>query len=147
MAATHPPAKPAPIPDEASAPFFAGAAEGKLMLLRCRACGTFQSPTAPYLGQPVRPRCLECFAADLDWAPAGGRATLYSFALVHQRYDEAFAADLPYNIAVVETEEGVRLTTQIVDCPGEELRIGMALEVTFEQRGDAVWIPTFRPRG
>ncbi len=136
-------AKPVPVPDEASAPFFAGALEGKLMLLRCRSCETFMSPTA-YLGVPLRPRCLHCFSPDLDWAPSSGRATLYSFAVMHQLYDEAFAAELPYNIAVVETEEGVRLTSQVVGCPNDELEIGMALQVTFEQRSDEVAIPKFR---
>ncbi len=71
--------------------------------------------------------------AELEWAASSGKATLYSFALMHQLYDEAFAAELPYNIAVVETEEGVRLTSQVVDCPNEELEIGMPLEVTFER--------------
>jgi uncharacterized OB-fold protein len=136
------PAKPVPVPDEASAPFFDGALQGRLMLLRCRACATFMSPTA-YLRVPRRPRCLHCFSADLDWAPSSGRATLYSFALVHQLYDEAFAAEIPYNIAVVETEEGVRLTTQVV---GGRLEIGMPLEVIFERVSDEVAIPKFRPR-
>jgi uncharacterized protein len=138
------PVKPVPIPDEASAPFFEGALAGELMLLRCSACRTFQSPTA-YLGVPRRPRCLRCFAAALEWTRSSGRATLYSFAVMHQLYDEAFAAELPYNIAVVETEEGVRLTTQVVGCTNGELRIGMALEVTFEACSDAVAIPKFRP--
>jgi uncharacterized protein len=135
--------KPVPIPDEASAPFFAGAREEKLMLLRCGSCETFMSPTA-YLGVPVRPRCLHCFSPELHWTPSSGRATLYSFAVMHQLYDEAFAAELPYNIAVVETEEGVRLTSRVVDCPNDELRIGMPLQVTFERRSDDVSIPVFR---
>ena len=145
MTVTTTPTKPIPIPDEASAPFFDGALQGRLMVLRCRACATFQSPTA-YLGVPVRPRCLSCFAAALEWAPSTGHATLYSFALMHQLYDEAFAGEIPYNIAVVETEEGVRITSQVVDCQNDELKIGMALEVTFERISDAVAVPKFRPR-
>jgi uncharacterized OB-fold protein len=136
--------KPLPVPDEASAPFFAGALQGKLMLLRCRTCATFMSPTA-YLGVPVRPRCLCCFSADLEWTPSSGRAALYSFALMHQLYDEAFAAEVPYNISVVETEEGVRLTSQVAGCPNEQLEIGMPLLVTFERRTDEIAIPKFRP--
>jgi uncharacterized OB-fold protein len=135
--------KPVPAPDAASTPFFSGALRGELMLLRCGVCGTYQSPTA-YLGVPLRPRCVRCFAAALEWAPASGRATLYSYALMHKVYDEAFAADVPYNIAVVETEEGVRLTSQVVEC--DALEIGMALEVTFERVGEDVAIPKFRPR-
>jgi uncharacterized OB-fold protein len=145
MTTTAAPAKPVPVPDDASAPFFAGALEGRLMLLRCRACATFMSPTA-YLHVPVRPRCLACFSGDLEWAPSTGNATLYSFAVMHQVYDEAFAAEIPYNLAVVETDEGVRLSSQVVDCPNEQLEIGMPLEVTFERLSDEVAIPKFRPR-
>ena len=43
-------------------------------------------------------------------------------------------------------EEGVRLTSQVVDCPNERLEIGMPLEVTFERMSDAVAVPKFRPR-
>ena len=145
MTTTAAPAKPVPLPDDASAPFFDGASQGRLMLLRCRACATFMSPTA-YLRVPLRPRCPGCFSAQLEWAPSSGKAALYSFALVHQLYDEAFAPELPYNIAVVETEEGVRVTSQVVDCPNDRLAIGMPLEVTFEWLSDAVALPKFRPR-
>ena len=54
MTTTAAPAKPVPLPDDASAPFFDGASQGRLMLLRCRACATFMSPTA-YLRVPLRP--------------------------------------------------------------------------------------------
>lgn len=145
MTTTAPPAKPVPVPDEESAPFFDGALQGRLMLLRCRDCATFMSPTA-YMRVPKRPRCVGCFSADLDWAPSTGRATLYSFVVMHQLYDEAFAADVPYNVCVVETEEGVRLTSQVVDCANDELEIGMPLQVTFERMSDTVAVPKFRPR-
>ena len=144
MATTAVPAKPIPVPDEASAQFFDGARQGRLMLLRCRACDTFMSPIAG-IGAPVRPRCVACFSGDLRWAPSSGTATLYSFVIMHQLYDEAFAAEIPYNIAVVETEEGVRLTSQVVDCPNDQLEIDMPLEVTFERLSDAVAVPKFRP--
>ena len=137
------PSKPVPVPDEASRPFFDGARRGVLLLRRCGACGTFMSPTGG-LGTPLRPRCIGCFSADLEWAPAGGRGTLYSFALMHQVYDPAFADEVPYNIAVVELDEGVRMTTNVVGCANEELWIGMPLVVTFEQVSEEVAIPKFR---
>jgi uncharacterized OB-fold protein len=135
--------KPVPIPDEESRPFFDGAQAGVLLLRRCRDCGTFMSPTGG-IGTPLRPRCVSCFSADLEWAPATGRGTLYSFALMHQLYDAAFAHEVPYNIAVVELDEGVRMTTNVVGCSNEELWIGMPLEVTFEQLSEEVAIPKFR---
>src|SRR5690348_10346943 len=89
--------RPVPVPDEASAPFFDGAARGELMLQRCRSCGTFM--------WPVKPRCVACFSADVDWMAASGRAELYSFVVVHQRYP---GFEEPYVLATVETFEGVR---------------------------------------
>jgi uncharacterized protein len=145
LTTTTPPAKPVPVPDAASAPFFDGARRGTLMLLRCRSCATFMSPTG-YLDVPLRPRCVACFSRELEWAPSAGAATLYSFALMHQVYDEAFAAEVPYNIAVVETEEGVRLTSQVVGCPNDRLEIGMPLEVVFERMSADVSVPKFQPR-
>jgi uncharacterized OB-fold protein len=135
-----PPAKPVPVPDEAGRPFFEGALEGRLMLLRCGACGTYMSPTAG-LGLPLRPRCTSCFSGGLDWAPSSGRGTLYSFAIMHQLYDPSFADDIPYNISVVETEEGVRMTTQVVGVDNDELRIGMPLRVVFERVSGDVAVP------
>jgi uncharacterized OB-fold protein len=134
------PAKPVPVPDEASRPFFEGALEGKLMLLRCTACGTFMSPTGG-IGAPLRPRCISCFSGELAWAASSGRGSLYSFALMHQLYDPAFADEIPYNLSVVETEEGVRLTTQVVGVPNDQLQIGMPLQVVFERMSDEVAVP------
>ena len=137
------PSKPVPVPDEESRPFFDGARQGVLLLRRCHACSSFMSPTGG-IGTPLRPRCASCFSADLEWAPASGRGALYSFALMHQVYDPAFADEVPYNIAVVEHDEGVRMTTNVVGCANEELWIGMPLEVTFEHVSEEVAIPKFR---
>jgi uncharacterized OB-fold protein len=135
--------KPVPVPDEASRPFFDGARRGVLLLRRCHDCGTFMWPTGG-IGTPLRPRCVSCFSGALEWAPADGRGTLYSFALMHQVYDPAFADEVPYNIAVVELDEGVRMTTNVVGCANEQLWIGMPVEVIFEHVSDEVAIPKFR---
>jgi uncharacterized OB-fold protein len=126
--------RPVPVPDEASAPFFDGAARGELMLQRCGACGAFM--------WPVKPRCVECFSADVAWSPASGRAELYSFAVVHQRYP---GFEEPYVLATVETAEGVRFNTSVVGVDAGELEIGMPLEVVFEPVSEDVVVPRFRP--
>ncbi|WP_376795527.1 Zn-ribbon domain-containing OB-fold protein [Thermogemmatispora sp.] len=131
------PPKPVPIPDEASRPFFAGAREQQLMLQHCSACGRWF--------WPVKTRCPACWSAQVSWSPASGRGTLYSFVLMHQLYHPAFASELPYIIAEIDLEEGVRMISTIVDCPPEQLRIGMPLEVTFEQLNAEITLPKFRP--
>lgn len=137
MAVTTEHAKPVPVPDEASLPFFEGARRHELMLQRCTACGAFM--------WPVKPRCVDCFAADPEWAASSGRGTLYTFAIVHQLSHPGFADDMPYNVAVVELEEGVRMTTNIVGCDDSEFQIGMSLEVRFEAVGEEFTLPRFRP--
>jgi uncharacterized OB-fold protein len=127
-------ARPVPVPDEASAPFFAGAARGELMLQRCGSCGAFM--------WPVKPRCVECFSNEVAWAPASGHAELYSFVVVHQRYP---GFEEPYVLATVETSEGVRFNTSIVGADAGALEIGMPLEVVFERISEDVVVPKFQP--
>ena len=128
--------KPAPIPDERSQPFFDATAQGTLVLQRCGRCGTWM--------WPVRRRCVACFADALEWQPASGRGSLYSYSFVHRTYDPAFADDVPYNVALVDLDEGVRVLSNVVDVQRDDLRIGMRLQVVFETVGD-VAIPKFRP--
>jgi uncharacterized OB-fold protein len=128
--------KPAPIPDPRSQPFFDAALRDELALQRCDACGTWM--------WPVRPRCIACFADAPRFAVASGRGTLYSYSLVHRTYDPAFADEVPYNVVLVDLEEGVRVLANVVDVEHEDLQIGMPLRVVFERRGD-IAIPKFRP--
>lgn len=134
---TSTPARPAPTPDEASAPFFDGAREGRLMLMRCRACAAWRVP--------ARDRCDVCWSTDTEWAQASGRGTVYTFGIMHQVYHPGFAADVPYNVAVVELEEGVRMMSAIVGCAAEAIRVGMPVAAVFEPIGNGVTLVKFRP--
>ncbi|MGI8550342.1 MAG: Zn-ribbon domain-containing OB-fold protein [Dehalococcoidia bacterium] len=131
--------KPIPQPDDASRPFFDGARRGVLMIERCLECQVYLAP-----GSFV---CSECLGDRLEWVQASGRGTLFTFAIMHQRYHPGFAAELPYNIAVVELEEGPRLNTSIVGVRNEDLRVGIPLLVTFEQLSAEVSLPKFRSAG
>jgi uncharacterized OB-fold protein len=130
-------AKPVPVPDEISAPFFDGARDSKLMLQHCSACDRWSFP--------VRERCPNCFAARLQWRQASGHGTLYTFTIMHQVMNPGFASAVPYNVAQVDLAEGVRMTSNIVGVPNDQLRIGMQLEAIFEDVGDNVRLPKFRP--
>ena len=129
--------KPVPVPDERSGPFFDGARDGRLMLQHCTACYRWSFP--------VRERCPHCFAARLEWRPASGRGSLYTYTIMHQVMHPGFASAAPYNIAQVDLDEGVRITSNIVGVDNTALRIGMTLEAVFEEVGENVRIPNFRP--
>jgi hypothetical protein len=65
--------------------------------------------------------------------------------MIFQRYNPAFADELPYNVAMVELEEGPRLITNIVGCNNGDLRIGMEVEVVFEDVTEEITLPRFKP--
>ena len=129
--------RPVPIADERSAPFFDAARQGRLLIRRCPAC-------ARYLA-PQRETCDACGSESLEWAPAAGKGKLYSFVVMHQVLHPGFRDEGPYNVAVVELDEGPRMTTNVVGTPASELRVGMPLDVVFEDLGD-VAVPKFRAR-
>jgi uncharacterized protein len=129
--------KPVPVPDEISAPFFKGAREGKLMLQHCSGCERWSFP--------VRERCPHCFAGRLEWRQASGRGTLYTFTVMHQVMNPGFASAVPYNVAQVDLEEGVRMVSNVVGIRNDALRVGMKLEAVFEDVGESVSLPKFRP--
>lgn len=133
----QPPAKPAPTPDAESQPFFDGANRGVLMIKQCNACKQHLHPATEF--------CPECLGDDLGWVEASGKGTLHTFGLMHQNYHPAFTAELPYNVSVVELEEGPRLNTNVVGIDDDKLEVGMALEVVFEEFDGGVKLPKFQP--
>jgi len=130
-------ARPIPGPDEESQPYFDGAREGRLMLMRCDGCGAWRFP--------ARDRCDMCWSTATSWAQASGKGTVYTFGIMHQLYHPGFKDHLPYNVAVIELEEGPRMFANIVGCANEAIRVGMPVEVTFEQLTPEVSLPRFRP--
>jgi uncharacterized OB-fold protein len=135
--------RPFPVSDEASRPFFEGARQHRLMLLRCQNCHHPMWPASHSGSLPVTSHCHRCFSADLDWQIADGGGFLYSFAVMHQPYP-GFEDDLPYNIALVELTEGVRCLSTVVGCKNEDLVVGMPLQVVFEDLDEQISLPKFR---
>jgi uncharacterized OB-fold protein len=129
--------KPLPVRTEENAPFWDSAKRHALEMQQCGGCGRFRYPVAEY--------CPRCLSPEFEWQPVSGKAELYSFIIVHQRYDPSFADDLPYNVAVVELEEGPRLVSNIVGIPNGEIRVGMPLSITYEDVTEEFTLPKFQP--
>lgn len=130
---------PRPLPDPLTQFYWDGIAEGKLLAQRCSQCATFI--------HPPRAVCRVCLSTDLAAAELSGRATLYTWTVAEQAFHPFFADKLPYVYAVVEMEEqpGLKMVTNIVDVPFEQLEAGMALEVTFREVAEGLTLPLFRP--
>jgi uncharacterized OB-fold protein len=126
--------KPVPRPSPESLPFWEAAQEKRLLLPRCNTCGQFFFPPSQ--------RCRHCLSPDVAWAESKGKGRIYSFVVYHRSYHPAFEADIPYVVAIVELDEGVRLLSNIVGVPPEDVRCDARVRVTFEQR-DGASIPIF----
>jgi uncharacterized OB-fold protein len=129
--------KPLPGINEDSEPYWEGTRNGELRAQRCRDCQHLRFPPAVL--------CPKCLSENAEWQRLSGRGTIYTFIIVHRPQHPAFFADAPYNVAIVELEEGLRMHTNILECPSEELRVGMPVEVVFEKVDDEVTLPKFRP--
>ncbi|MDP6605332.1 MAG: Zn-ribbon domain-containing OB-fold protein [Dehalococcoidia bacterium] len=127
---------PLPVPDEESAPFWEYCRNGELRVQRCGQCGAFR--------HPPRAMCRDCGSMESEWAAVSGRGTVYSYAVTHQPVHPAFVDLVPHAAVLIELEEGVRLTSNVVDCAPDEIEIGMAVEVAFEQVNEEITLPKFR---
>ena len=130
---------PLPEPTPISQPYWDALKQGRLTFQRCRKCS--------HAWLPARAECPNCLAADWDWTEASGKGRVISWVVYHHAYHEAFKAKLPYNVALVELDEGPRLMTNIVECPQtpEALVLDMPVEVAFEKMDDEITLPLFRP--
>ena len=128
-----------PNPEPETQPFWDGAREGRLVIKRCNDCG--EAYFYP------RPFCPKCWSVDVSWIDASGRATLYTWSVVHVNDLPPFPERVPYVAAIVELEEGPRMMTNVVGCDFDALEMGMALRATFRSISDEppVTIPVFEP--
>jgi uncharacterized OB-fold protein len=88
--------------------------------------------------------CPDCGCFDYEWARSSGRGKVFSWAITDQPMLRQFADAVPYAVAIVELEEGVRMATWVVDVPPGELSIGLPVEVVFDDVTSAVSLPKFR---
>lgn len=128
--------KPLPDPDATERPFYAAAAEGELRFQQCPACGHRQFYP--------RALCTACGATP-EWVTASGRGVVYTFTILRQFHAEHFRDELPYVVAMIELEEGVKMFGTITDCDPASVCIGMALEAYAVEVEAGVAIPFWRP--
>jgi uncharacterized OB-fold protein len=128
-----------PTPDFETQAFWDAAREQRLLIRHCDACGEYHFYPRPF--------CPACWSREVEWVEASGRATLYTWSVVHSNDLPPFPDRVPYVAAVVDLEEGPRMMTNVVDCEFAALRVGMALAVRYRETTDTITIPVFAPAG
>ncbi|WJV48057.1 Zn-ribbon domain-containing OB-fold protein [Streptomyces flavofungini] len=133
-----------PEPDPFTRPYWDAAAEGHLLVRRCHAPACGRAHHYP------REFCPHCWSEHVSWERASGRATLYTWSVVHRNDLPPFGTRVPYTAAVVDLAEGPRMMTELVapaDGTGLAPRPGLPLQVAFRECVEGVTVPVFRPRG
>lgn len=130
--------KPLPVLDDETRTFWHGCHDHRLMLQRCTHCGHVRFPPTHF--------CSKCGSDAVEWFQASGRGRVFSWIVVrHPVPRDVYAADVPYVVALVTLEEGVRIPSNIVGVAPEAVRADMPVRVIFREATPEITLPVFEP--
>jgi uncharacterized OB-fold protein len=111
--------------DEIRAQFWRTVENRAMALPYCRGC-------SKYFFFP-RPFCPACWSDQIELRPASGRGKVWSYSVVRFAHGAAspWHQRLPYALALVDLEEGVRIMANVLECPVEQVRSGMPVQLTY----------------
>jgi uncharacterized protein len=130
-------AKPLPHIDEENRPWWEAAQRHELYIQKCHDCGDLR----------FHPRalCTNCLSSNTEWVKCKGSGHIYTFTVTNQNGASGFRDSLPYVLAWVQLDEGVKLMTNIIDCPPDQVKIDMRVEAVFDDVTPEVTLVKFRP--
>lgn len=129
------PSRPLPRVSDVNEPMLRAAAQGRLLLQRCRTC-------AAWIYYP-RYVCPWCLSAELDWQEAAGTGTVVSYSAVHRPQHPYFLPRAPVLLVAVALTEGPVVIADLPHDPPERVRIGAQVRATFERVGDDLGLVHF----
>ena len=130
-------AKPLPRIDEENRPWWEALKRHELYIQKCRDCGDRR--------YYPRALCTNCLSSRIEWVRCGGKGKVYTWTATMQNQAPGFREALPYVMAYVELDEGLKVLTNLVECKPDEVRIGMPVEAVFEDATPEVTLLKFRP--
>lgn len=125
-----------PVTDTTQA-FWDATREERLLVQWCTAC------EAPIFYP--REVCPTCLGTALEWRPSAGDATVYAVSVQHRPAMPMLADRVPYVVALVDLDEGIRMMTNVVDCDPEDVHVGQRVSVRWEELSDGRRLPVFAP--
>lgn len=129
--------KPLPAITPINKEFWAAAKAAVLKVPHCPACGK--------LFFPPRALCPFCLHEPIEWVKVCGKGKVYSYTIVHRASSPGFQREVPYVFAIVELQEGLRITSNVINCPPGVVRVGMPVQVVFQTATEDITLPKFAP--
>ena len=133
------PLRPQPVPTAETEHYWQAARESRLDIQYCRACDRHQFYPRRF--------CTQCLSDEIEWVQASGHGHVYTYTVCHIAGHPAFETRVPYAIAMIELDEGVRMLAGIVDSDMERLGVGAPVQVCFERISETFALPMFRLTG
>ncbi|MFI9825166.1 bifunctional MaoC family dehydratase N-terminal/OB-fold nucleic acid binding domain-containing protein [Streptomyces sp. NPDC052013] len=130
----HAERRPRPVVNRDNAGFWEGVARHRLLIQRCTGCRTLRFPWLP--------GCHACGSMEWHTVEAAGEGTVYSYVVMHHPPFAAF--DPPYAVGLIELAEGVRIISDVVGVPYDEVRVGMSVRLEFRRYDEELVLPAFR---
>lgn len=132
--------KPLPTVDEDYRPFWDALKRHEFRLFHCKVCGAWYWPIAFCRNHDNEP-----FYGNLEWAIASGKGKINTFSIHYRAFHPGFAEDVPYAYALVEFEEGPIFSSTIIGCDVKAVKVGMPVEIVFDDITEEFTLPRFRP--
>ena len=127
--------KPLPIPSPEREPFWDGLRHDRFLLQHCNRCAT--------INWFPRAFCYVCGHDSFDWRDASGKGILETYSIVYRPMNEAWKTEVPYVLAWVKLEEGIKMVTRLIMTDGHEPRIDAPVVVRFVDAGGGFKLPFF----
>jgi uncharacterized OB-fold protein len=110
---------------------------GKLLIQRCKGCGT--------LRHPPRPMCGNCQSVEWDSIESSLEGEVYSYTEIN--YPKFPGYPYPLVCGLIQLQEGTRLVANIVGCDPAAVHIGMKVKGKVERVDEKTVLPNFYPAG
>ena len=130
--------KPLPLVEPEAKPFWDSLKAHDMKLQRCQECSRWFFPP--------RTICPNCLSENVEWTAVSGRGRVYSAVTYHISAHPSFTPqDLPYNVSIIELDEGVHVMGNVIGLPTEQVRIGVPVSVSYDDVTDEFTLARFRP--
>ncbi|MDO9075479.1 MAG: OB-fold domain-containing protein [Rubrivivax sp.] len=139
MSDSKPYDKPLPTLDDANRPFWTAARQQQLALQHCGDCGEPR--------YPINHVCPHCLSDRFEWKTISGRGTVHSSIVFHQIYNATFTGDVPYNVSLIQLDEGPRMISNVVGIAPSDVKVGDVVQVVFDPVTPEISIPRFQRAG
>jgi len=119
-------------------PYWQGLREGEVRLQYCKKCDAYQFYP--------RPICAGCWSSDIEWRPVQAAGAVYSYSVPGFTPHPSFKERMPYIVALVDLDVGVRIMANIIDCSPEAVQIGMRVDPVFTEIAEGHVLLNFKPQ-